>query len=63
MHFDFLASVTPQEVRSSTLHPCCDVLQLVSAVSGIVSKGVRAVKQRRAKREVERVMRAAGIRR
>jgi hypothetical protein len=63
MHFDFLTSVTPDEVRSSTLHPCCDVLPLVSAVGGIVSKRVQAAKQERAKREVERAMRAAGIRR
>jgi hypothetical protein len=62
VQFDFLAAVTPEEVRSSTLHPCCDVLPLVGAISGIVSQRVQAGKQRRAKREVERAMRAAGIR-
>ena len=59
VHFDFLAAVTPAEVRSSTLHPCCDVLPLV----GAVSRRVQSVKEGRAKREVERAMRAAGIRR
>jgi hypothetical protein len=38
------------------------VLPLVGAISGIVSQRVQAGKQRRAKREVERAMRAAGIR-
>jgi hypothetical protein len=61
MHFDFLSSVTPEEVRSSSLHPCCDVLPLVSAVSGMVGRRVQAAKQGRAKREVERAMRSAGI--
>jgi hypothetical protein len=59
VHFDFLASVTPEEVRSSTVHPCCDVLPL----AGIVSRQLQRAKERRATREVERAMRAAGIRR
>lgn len=63
LHYDFLSSVTPQEVRSSTVHPCCDVMPVLEAVSGLIGKGVRAAQQRRAKREVERAMRAAGIRR
>ena len=63
VHFDFLATVTPEEVRPSTVHPCCDVLPLVGAISGIVNQRVGAAKQGRAKREVERAMRAAGIRR
>jgi hypothetical protein len=59
VHFDFLAAVTPEEVRSSTVHPCCDVLPLV----GAVSRRMQSARQGRAKREVERAMRAAGIRR
>ena len=59
VHFDFLASVTPEEVRSSTVHPCCDVLPL----AGVVSRQLQGAKQRRATREVQRAMRAAGIRR
>ena len=62
-HFEFLSSVTPQEVRSSTVHPCCNVMPIVDTLGGLVGKGIRAVKDKRAKREVERAMRAAGIRR
>jgi hypothetical protein len=58
-HFELLSAVTPEEVRASTLHPCCDVLPIV----GAISKRITSAKQARAKREVERTMRAAGIRR
>ncbi len=61
-HFDFLASVTPAEVRSATLHPCCPATPVIGAVSRLVGKGVRALKERRARREVEAAMKAAGIR-
>jgi hypothetical protein len=63
VHFDFVSSVTPEEVRSSTIHPCCNVMPVVDAVSGLIGKGIRAAKERRAKGEVERAMRAAGIKR
>ena len=56
-HVDFLASVTPAEVRASTMHPCCDVLPVL----GVIKKGLRSAKDARAKREVERTIRAAGI--
>ena len=59
VHFDFLASVTPEQVRALTLHPCCDVLPIV----GAISKRIQSAKEGRARREVERTMRAAGIRR
>ena len=62
VHYDFLSSVTPQGVRSSTVHPCCSVMPVIEAASGLIGKSVRAANQRRAKREVERAMRAAGIR-
>ena len=62
-HYEFLSAVTPEEVRSATLHPCCDVLPVVGAVRDFVGKRIRSVKERRAKREVEEAMRAAGIRR
>lgn len=63
VHLDFLASVTPPEVRASTLYPCCDVLPAVMAVTDVVGKGIKALKQRSARREVENAMRAAGIKR
>lgn len=58
-HVDFLAAVAPEEVRGSTLHPCCDVLPIVEAIG----KRLQAGKRGRAQREVARTMRAAGIRR
>jgi hypothetical protein len=61
VHYEFLKSVTPEEFRSSTLHPCCDVLPLVKLLSDAVSDQLRAARQARAKREVENAMRAAGI--
>lgn len=63
LQFQFLQSVTPDEVRSPSVHPCCDVMPAVTAARSLVTKGVRAVKQARARREVEQAMRAAGIRR
>jgi hypothetical protein len=63
LQFEFLQTVTPPETRASTIHPCCDVLPAVSAVTRYIGKRVEAVKQGRAKREVEAAMRAAGIRR
>jgi hypothetical protein len=61
--YEFLSAVNPGEVRASTLNPCCDVLPAVGAVRGFIGKRIRSVKERRAKREVEEAMRAAGIRR
>ena len=61
VHFEFLMSGTPEEFRSSTVYPCCDILPLINAIRKTVSQGLRAAKQQRAKQEVERVMRAAGI--
>ena len=60
-HFDFLRTVTPEDFRSGVLHPCCDVLPAVEAVGGVIKAGIRSIKQRRATREVEEAMRAAGI--
>lgn len=59
--YEFLSMVTPEEVRGPTLHPCCNVTPLIEKVGQLVGSGVRAVKKARAKREVERVMREAGI--
>ena len=39
------------------MHPCCDVLPVL----GVIKKGLRSAKDARAKREVERTIRAAGI--
>jgi hypothetical protein len=61
--YDFLSAVTPEQGRSSTLHPCCDILPALGAVRDFVGKRIRSVKERRAKREVDEAMRAAGIRR
>ena len=60
--FEFLGSVTPEEFRASTLYPCCDVLPVIGAVGKAIGGAVRSAKERRAKREVEEAMRAAGIR-
>jgi hypothetical protein len=60
-HFEFLQSVTPVEFRGATLHPCCNVSPVISAVSSFVGDQIRSVKQRRAQREVERAMRDAGL--
>ena len=60
-HVDFLQSVTPQEVRSATAYPCCNVTPVVQSVTGFVRGRVRATKESRAKREVAEAMRAAGI--
>jgi hypothetical protein len=63
VHFEFLQSTTPEEVRASTVHPCCDVMPAVSAVGSFVKERVRSARERRAKGEVEQAMRAAGIKR
>ena len=60
-HVDFLQSVTPEAFRASTMYPCCDVMPVLEAVTNLVGDGIRAVKQARAKREVEQAMKAAGI--
>jgi len=59
--YEFLSMVTPEEVRGPTLHPCCNVTPLLGKVGELVTNAVRSVKKARAKREVERVMREAGI--
>ena len=61
-HFEFLKTTTPEEFRASTLHPCCDVIPVITSAGRFVGKQVRSIKERRAKREVERAMQAAGIR-
>ena len=61
-HVDFFQAVSPEAVRSSTVHPCCDVMPVVRTVTGLVGSRIQAVKERRARREVEETMRAAGIR-
>jgi hypothetical protein len=60
-HYDFLSRVTPEEVRGPTLHPCCNVTPILEKVSDVLANGVRTIKKARARREVERVMRDAGI--
>jgi hypothetical protein len=60
-HYEFLSLVTPEEVRGPTLHPCCNVTPLIEKVGQLISGGVRSVKKARARREVEKVMRDAGI--
>ena len=60
-HVDFLQTVTPEHFRASTMYPCCDVMPVLESVTNFISDGIRAVKQARAKREVERAMKAAGI--
>ena len=62
-HIDFLESVTPEEVRASTVYPCCNVVPVVEAVAGLVKGRIRTVKESRARKEVAEAMRAAGIRR
>jgi len=62
-HFEFLSAVTPEESRSPTVHPCCNVTPVVGVIAGLVKDGVRAAKERSARREVERAMREAGIKR
>lgn len=62
-HFEFLSAVTPEESRSPTVHPCCNVTPVLGAVAGLVKDAIRAAKERSARREVERVMREAGIKR
>lgn len=61
-HFEFLQSTTPEEFRAATVHPCCDVIPAITTASRFIGKQVRSIKERRAKREVERAMQAAGIR-
>ena len=60
-HYEFLSLVTPEEVRGPTLHPCCNVTPIIEKVGELITDGVRSVKKARAKREVEKVMRDAGI--
>ena len=60
-HIDFLQEVTPEEFRSSTVYPCCNMMPVVQAVGGFVQNRVREIKQSRARREVAEAMRAAGI--
>ena len=60
-HVDFLQKVTPEEFRASTMYPCCDVMPAIEAATNLVRDGIRAVKQARAKAEVEQAMRDAGI--
>jgi hypothetical protein len=62
-HVEFLEAVTPEEVRASTMYPCCTVTPIISAVKGFIDSRVRASREKSAKREVEEAMRAAGIRR
>lgn len=62
-HFEFLSMVTPEGSRSATVYPCCNVTPLVGVVAHVVKRVVRAGKERSARREVERVMREAGIKR
>lgn len=59
--YEFLSAVTPEEVRGPTLHPCCNVTPVIEKVGELIVSGVRTIKKARAKREVERVMRNAGI--
>jgi hypothetical protein len=59
--YEFLSMVTPEAVRGPTLHPCCNVTPLLGKVGELVTNAVRSVKKARAKRELERVMREAGI--
>lgn len=63
VHFEFLSAVTPEESRSPTVHPCCNVTPALGAIGGFIKARIRAGKEQRAKREVENAMRAAGIRR
>ena len=60
-HFEFLSAVTPEESRSPTVHPCCNAMPVLGVVADFVKGRVRAAKERGARREVERVMREAGI--
>jgi hypothetical protein len=60
-HYEFLSMVTPEEVRGPTLHPCCNAMPLVQKLGGLITGGMRAAQKARARREVERVMRDAGI--
>ena len=62
LHIDFLQAVTPEEVRSSTVHPCCDVMPVAKTVTGFIGNRIQSWKQGRAQREVEKTLRAAGIR-
>lgn len=62
-HVEFLEAVTPEEVRASTMYPCCTVTPVISAVKKFIDSRVRASREKSAKREVEEAMRAAGIRR
>jgi hypothetical protein len=63
VHFRFLESTTPEEVRASAAQTCCNITPAVGAVTGFVKKQIRAARERSARREVEEAMRAAGIRR
>jgi hypothetical protein len=60
-HVDFLQTVTPEHFRASTMYPCCNVMPVLESVTHFVRDGVRAIRQARAKREVEQAMKAAGI--
>ena len=60
-HVDFLQTTTPEAFRASTMYPCCDVMPAIEAAANLVRDGIRSLKQARAKREVERAMRDAGI--
>jgi hypothetical protein len=57
-HYEFLESVTPEEFRGATLHPCC--FELISITRGVyrwIEASKRTRDEARARRVVEQALR------
>lgn len=57
-HYEYLNSVTPEEFRGATLHPCCiPVLSIIESISNRLEASRRARREARAKQIVEQALR------
>jgi hypothetical protein len=57
-HYEYLATVTPEEFRGAVLHPCCiPVLTIVESIGQRLAASRRARGEARAKQVVEQALR------
>jgi hypothetical protein len=57
-HYEYLATVTPEEFRGAVLHPCCiPVLSIVESISHRLAASGRARREARARQVVEQALR------
>lgn len=57
-HYEFLASVTPEELRAATLYPCCiNLVPMFEFLYDQATAAGRSYRELRAKRTVEKALR------